>query len=106
VGVVPVAGAVLVKGAASMVVAVWVWVMTEVEARVVAAIRGKDAILDMFGVASGVSCISKRRSLSSGSAGFSESEPEVAGSGVDAVCSAGSGSMTSGSVNVVGIGTL
>ena len=79
----PVAGVVLVEGAVGAVVVAWVWVTTEVEVKVVVAMRGRDVILDTFGVASGVSCIAKRRSLSSGSAGFSESEPEVVGSGVD-----------------------
>ena len=102
---VPVAGAVLIEGVVGAVVVVWVWVTTEVEVKVVVAMRGRDVILDTFGVASGVSCIAKRRSSSSGSAGFSESEPEVVGSGVDAACSTGSGSVTSGLINAVGIGT-
>jgi len=101
--VVPVAGAVLIEGAVGAVAVVWVWVTAEVEAKVVVAMRGKDVILDTFGVASGVNRIAKRRSSSSGSAGFSESEPEVVGSGVEAACSTGSGSVTSGLIDTVGI---
>ena len=77
----------------------------EVEARVVVAIRGRGATLSMFGVASGVSHIARRRSSSSRSAGFSEPDSEVVDSGVDVGCSTGSGSICSGSVDVVGSGT-